>query len=159
MDFCFAWGLMDWCGEVSLSCFRVSSWWVTIANSFSHNTSSKFCKARRFAGLPQPFSSLQQKKKMPTFYLLVLFLELSGRCVASSHRSCGNITFGVDADVLCIKRSVSILHAVKSCIKAAAYMQVFNFLCGFYSSAAFIWGWLICKNPESAKSVKAVWYM
>ena len=59
-------------------------------------------------GLPQPFSSKQQKKKMPTFLnLLVLFLELSGRCGASSRRSCGNVTFGVDVGVLCIKRSVS----------------------------------------------------
>ena len=31
---------------------------------------------------------------MPTFFhLLVLFLELSGRCGASSRRSCGNVTF------------------------------------------------------------------
>ena len=37
--------------------------------------------------------------------LLVLFLELSGRCGASSRRSCGNVTFGVDVGV--IKRSVS----------------------------------------------------
>ena len=45
-------------------------------------------------GLPQPFSSKQQKKKMPTFLnLLVLLLELSGRCGASSRRSCGNVTF------------------------------------------------------------------
>ena len=59
-------------------------------------------------GLPQPFSSKQQKKKMPTFLnLLVLFPELSGRCGASSLRSCRNVTFGVDVGVLCIKRSVS----------------------------------------------------
>ena len=45
---------------------------------------------------------------MPTFLnLLVFFLELSGRCGASSRRSCGNVTFGVDVGVLCIKRSVS----------------------------------------------------
>ena len=30
----------------------MSSCWVTIATSFSHNTSSQFCKARRFGGLP-----------------------------------------------------------------------------------------------------------
>ena len=60
------------------------------------------------AGLPQPFSSKQQKKKMPTFFnLLVFFPELSGRCGASSRRSCGNVTFGVDVGILCIKRSVS----------------------------------------------------
>ena len=45
---------------------------------------------------------------MPTFLnLLVLFLELSGRCGALSRRSCGNVTFGVDVGVLCVKRSVS----------------------------------------------------
>ena len=45
---------------------------------------------------------------MPTFLnLLVLFLELSRRCGASSRRSCGNVTFGVDVGVLCIKQSVS----------------------------------------------------
>ena len=45
---------------------------------------------------------------MPTFLnLLELFLELSERCGASSRRSCGNVTFGVDVGVLCIKRSVS----------------------------------------------------
>ena len=45
---------------------------------------------------------------MPTFLnLLVLFLELSGRCGASSRRSCGNVTFGVDVGVSFIKRSVS----------------------------------------------------
>ena len=45
---------------------------------------------------------------MPNFLnILVLFLELSGRCGASSRRSCGNVTFGVDVGVLCIKRSVS----------------------------------------------------
>ena len=45
---------------------------------------------------------------MPTFLnLLVLFLELSGRCGAFPRRSCGNVTFGVDVGVLCIKRSVS----------------------------------------------------
>ena len=59
-------------------------------------------------GLPQPFSSKQQKKKMATLLnLLVLFLELSGRCGASSRRSCDNVTFGVDVGVLCTKRSVS----------------------------------------------------
>ena len=43
---------------------------------------------------------------MPTFLnQLVLFLELSGRCGASSRRSCGNVTFGVDVGVLCIKRT------------------------------------------------------
>ena len=61
-------------------------------------------------GLPQPFSSKQQKKKrkcQPFLNLLLLFLELSGRCGASSRRSCGNVTYGVDVGVLCIKRSVS----------------------------------------------------
>ena len=59
-------------------------------------------------GLPLPFSSKQQIKKMPTFlHLLILFLELFGRCGASLRRSCGNVTFGVDVGVLCIKRSVS----------------------------------------------------
>ena len=47
--------------------------------------------------------SFEQKKTDST----VLFLELSGRCGASSRRSCGNVTFGVDVGVLCIKRSVS----------------------------------------------------
>ena len=41
----------------------------------------------------------QKKKKMPTCYLLVLFLELSGRCGASSHGSYGNVTSSVDVSV------------------------------------------------------------
>ena len=48
----------------------------------------------------------------------------------------------------------------KLCIKAAAYVQLFNFLvrllfickCGFYSRAAC----MLCS--QSAKPVKAVWY-
>ena len=89
--------------------FRVSSCWVFIANTFFLTTPAvSFAKHDVSAGLPQPFSSKQQKKKMPTFLnLLVLFLELSGRCGASSRRSYGNVTFGVDVGVLCIKRSVS----------------------------------------------------
>ena len=59
-------------------------------------------------GCPSHFQVSNRKKKMPTFLnLLVLILELSGRCGASSRRSCGNVTFGVDVGVLCIKRSVS----------------------------------------------------
>ena len=48
---------------------------------------------------------------------------------------------------------------VKSCIKAAAYVQFFNFLvrllfkCGFYLRAAYM------QSPESAKPVKAAWHM
>ena len=48
---------------------------------------------------------------------------------------------------------------VKSCIKAAAYVQFFNFLvrllfkCGFYLRVACM------QRPESAKLVKSVWYM
>ena len=57
---------------------------------------------------PSHFQVSNRKKKMPTFLnLLVLILELSGRCGASSRRSCGNVTFRVDVGVLCIKRSVS----------------------------------------------------
>ena len=64
--------------------------------NFSNIFVSPHCLAKHdvSAGLPQPFSSKQQKrkKKMPTFLnLLVLFLELSGRCGASSHRSCRNV--------------------------------------------------------------------
>ena len=50
-------------------------------------------------------------------------------------------------------------HTVKSCIKAAAYVQVFNFLvrllfkCGFYLRAAYM------QSPKSAKPVKAVSHM
>ena len=48
---------------------------------------------------------------------------------------------------------------VKSCIKAAAYVQFFNFLvqllfkCSFYLRAAYM------QNPESAKPEKEVWHM
>ena len=52
---------------------------ITPAVSFAkHEVSacSQFAKHNVSAGLPQPFSSMQQKKKMPTFCLLVLFLEL-----------------------------------------------------------------------------------
>ena len=81
--------------------FRVGSCWVFIANTFfSPHQQSVFARHDVSTGLPQPFSSKQQKKKMPTFLnLLVLFLELSGRCGASSRRSCGNVTFGVDVGV------------------------------------------------------------
>ena len=50
-------------------------------------------------------------------------------------------------------------HTVKSCIKAAAYDQLFNFLvrlpfkCGFYLRTAYM------QSPESAKPAKAVWHM
>ena len=38
--------------------------WVTIANSFSHNTSSQFCKARRFGRVaPVIFKYATKKKK------------------------------------------------------------------------------------------------
>ena len=65
--------------------FRVGSCWVFIANIFvSPHQSDSFAKHDVSAGLPQPFLSKQQKKKMPTFLnLLVLFLELSGRCGAA----------------------------------------------------------------------------
>ena len=51
------------------------------------------------------------------------------------------------------------LFTVKSCIKAAADVQFFNFLvrllfkCGFYLRAAYM------QSPESAKPVNAVWHM
>ena len=51
------------------------------------------------------------------------------------------------------------ISTVKSCIKAAAYVQFFNFLvrllfkCGFYLVAAYM------QSAESAKPVKAVWDM
>ena len=45
---------------------------------------------------------------MPTFLnLLVLFLKLSGRCGASSRRSCGNVTFGVDVGVYVSSEALS----------------------------------------------------
>ena len=76
------------------------SWGVT--RRVRHKTPLNVHKHDVSTWLPQPFSSMQQKKKMPTFYLLVLFLELlvSGRCGALSRRSCGNVTFGVDVFVL-----------------------------------------------------------
>ena len=52
-----------------------------------------------------------------------------------------------------------VYSTVKSCIKAAANMQFFNFLVwllfegGFYLRAAYM------QSPESAKPVKAVWHM
>ena len=54
-----------------------------------------------------------------------------------------------------------LLHqtTVKSCIKARTYVQFSTFWCGFYSSAAFIWGRLICKVPIICKTDKAVWHM
>ena len=64
--------------------FRIERITGGFATSLSHNTISQSSKARRFGKVAQPFSSVQQKKKMPTFYLLVLFLELSGRCGGSS---------------------------------------------------------------------------
>ena len=54
---------------------------------------------------------------------------------------------------------VSDKTSVKSCIKAAAYVQFFNFLvrllfkCGFYLRAAYM------QSPESAKPEKAAWHM
>ena len=66
------------------------------ATSFSHNTSGQFYKARRFGRVAPAIFKYATEKKMPTFYLLVRFLELSERCGASSRRSCGNVTFGVD---------------------------------------------------------------
>ena len=76
---------------------------------FSHKTPAvSVAKHDVSTGLPQPFSRKQQKKKMPTFLnLLVLFRELSGRCGASTRRSCGNVTFGSMSVFFCIKRSVS----------------------------------------------------
>ena len=111
--------VLNWMAKVKkegLLCFRVGSCWVFIANIFVSisllrpytffsrsplvfktlfeyicltTPADSFAKHDVSAGLPQPFSSKQQKKKMPTFLnLLVLFLELSGRCGASSRRSC-----------------------------------------------------------------------
>ena len=51
------------------------------------------------------------------------------------------------------------IFTVKPCIKAAAYVQFFNFLvwllfkCGLYLRAAYM------QSLESAKPVKAVWHM
>ena len=76
--------------------------------TFSHHTSSQFCKAQRFSRVaPAIFKRATEKENANLFYLLVLFLELSARCGASSRRSCGNVTFGADVSVFCIKRSVS----------------------------------------------------
>ena len=73
---------------------------------FSHHTSSQFCKAQRF-GCRSHFQVSNRKRKCQPFYLLLLVLELSGRCDASSRRSCANVTFGVDVSVFCNQRSVS----------------------------------------------------
>ena len=97
---------------------RVGSCWVFITNPFiSPHQQSVLQSTIVSTGLPQPFSSKQQKKNFqvsnrkrkcqPFLNLLVLFLELSGRCGASTRRSCGNVTFDVNVGVLCIKRGVS----------------------------------------------------
>ena len=62
--------------------FRVSSCWVTIPNSFSQNTSSQFCKARRFDRVaPAIFkilengwgSPVEKKRRALQNWLLVLW--------------------------------------------------------------------------------------
>ena len=67
-----------------------------------------FAKHDVSAGVaPAIFKYATEKENANHFYILVLLLELSGRCGASSRRSCGNVTFGVNVGVLCIKQSVS----------------------------------------------------
>ena len=51
-----------------------------------------------------------QIKGGPALNLLVLFRELSGRCGASTRRSCGNVTFGVDVGVLAWYRYIKHRH-------------------------------------------------
>ena len=90
--------------------FRVSFCWVFIANFFFSSHRQSVLQSTAFQpGCPSHFQVSNRKRKCQPFYLLVLFLELSGRCGASSRRSCGNVTFGVDGGVVffCIKRSVS----------------------------------------------------
>ena len=54
--------------RLSIQRFRVSSCWVTIANSFSHNTSCQFCKARRFGRVaPAIFKHATEKRKCQPF--------------------------------------------------------------------------------------------
>ena len=73
------------------------------------------------------------------------FSQLTDHIVPPQLGSCTNAGRGIAASVsgFC---SVGVSeHTKKLCIKAAAYVQFFNFWCGFYKSAPFIWGRLICK--------------
>ena len=80
--------------------FRVSSCWVTIANSFLITPASVLQSTTFRPGCPSHFQVCNRKRKCQPFYLLVLFLELSGRCGASSRRGCWNVTFSVDWSAL-----------------------------------------------------------